>query len=145
MLRMTKSNVEIWRGFRPKFENMIWGCGAVEIWAESVHWARRTVQKRIGMILVSFSNSYFQILGSVMLFGRGTERFKLDESTWNFFCCKDLVSNHWKLNQQVDCDSLNASKKGFRFFCNPWSEGGIHLYGARELLERKITIVFVVQ
>ena len=72
---------------------------------------------------VVFLNSYFENLASVVLFGRGTERSKLNESIWFLFYRKLIVSKHWKLNQQVDCDSLNASKNGFRFFLQPMRGG----------------------
>ena len=49
MLRMRKSDVKIWCGFRSKLENMIWSCKRIEIWAESIHWAWRTIRISISL------------------------------------------------------------------------------------------------
>ena len=80
-------------------------------------------------------NSYSQIGLPLTLFGRGTERFKLDESTSNFFCCLDLGSDHTKINQQVVCNSLDVSNFQFIVFLQPM-HGGWHapLWSARNII-----------
>ena len=90
----------------------------------------------------SFSQSFCQIWAPPILFGRGTEEFKLDQYFSNFPPCLDLVWHHKDLNLQVDSSSLNPSKVASGFFLQPITDCGIHLFGARDLEQFDLELEF---
>ena len=86
-----------------------------------------------------FQQSFPHFRRPVVLFGRGTAGFKLDQSTSNFYCCLDHILNQEEITLYVDCGSLRTPKLGRDFFSQPMT-GGWHppIWSARSKVVRNM-------